>query len=75
MIMSYSVLEQQIKALPEEYLEDIANYVQLLQYKIIAVNNRNETPQRIGLGKGLFSVPDDIHFGDDEVQDMFGDYL
>ena len=73
--MSYAVLEQQIKALPEEYLDDIANYVQFLQYKLVALNKKKETPQRIGLGKGLFSVPDDIHFGDDEVQDMFGEYV
>lgn len=73
--MSYAVLEQQIKALPEEYLEDISQYVQFLQYKIAALKEKKEAPQRIGLGKGLFSVPDDIHFGDDDVQDMFGEYL
>ena len=73
--MSYAVLEQQIKTLPEEYLDEIANYVQLLQYKVMALNKEKETPQRIGLGKGLFSVPSDIHFGDNEIQDMFEDYL
>ena len=31
--MSYDVLEKQIKALPEEYLEDVSQYVQLLFYK------------------------------------------
>ena len=32
--MSYAVLEQQLKSLTEEYLEEVSRYVQLLQYKI-----------------------------------------
>ena len=69
--MPYAILEKQLKTLPEEYLEDVAQYVQLLQYKIAAHSQKKETPKRIGLGKGLFSVPDDIHFGDAEIADMF----
>lgn len=73
--MPYEVLEKQIKALPEAYLEDVAKYVQLLQYKVAILSQQRQTPSRIGLGKGLFTVPDDIHFGDDEILDMFEEQL
>ena len=77
--MSYAVLEQQIKALPEEYWEDVAGYVQLLQYKA-AVLMQGGTPAetngiKLGLGDGLYSYPDDIHAGDDYIADAFEAYV
>jgi hypothetical protein len=77
--MSYAVLEQQIKALPEEYLEDIAQYVQLLQYKVAILNQQSKESKtngiKLGLGEGMFSYPDDIHAGDEIIADAFKDYL
>lgn len=32
----------------------------------------NKEKKRIGIGKGLFSVPDDIDFCNEEIADMFG---
>ena len=31
-------------------------------------------PIQFGLGKGLFKVPDDIHAGDDAIQEVFKEY-
>ena len=77
--MSYEQLEQQLKTLPEEYLEEVAKYVQLLQYKLMMINAQKEKPKTngivFGLGKGMFSVPDDIHAGDELVAEEFEDYL
>ena len=70
--MSYEVLEKQLKALPEEYLEDVLNYVELLQYKITVLGEKKKKQGIImGLAEGKFQVPDDIHAFDDEVAEMF----
>ncbi|MBO4728707.1 MAG: hypothetical protein J5631_09830 [Spirochaetaceae bacterium] len=49
---------------------------------ILSLANNNPTssskqPEHpiLGLEKGLFTVPDDIHFGDDEIQDIFEEYI
>ena len=76
--MSYAVLEKELKSLPESYLEDVERYVQFLQYKIAALSNsdsENLPRVKLGLGKGLFKVPDDINFGDDDIREMFGEYV
>ena len=79
--MSFEVLEKQIKALPEEYIEEVARYVQLLQYKMTVLGQQKEKNGKknngliFGLGKGKFKVPDDINAFDDEVADAFEDYL
>ena len=36
--MSYSTLEKELKTLPEEYLESVAEYIELLKYKISFLN-------------------------------------
>ena len=77
--MSYEGLEQQLKTLPEEYLEEVAKYVQLLQYKLMMINTQNEKPKtngiKIGLAEGTFNYPEDIHAGDEFVAEEFEDYL
>ena len=30
---------------------------------------------KLSLGKGLFKVPEDIHFGDDDIREMFEEYV
>ena len=74
--MSYEVLEKQLKSLPEEYLEDVLNYVQLLQYKITVLGEKKEekpnVARRFGIAKGELHYPDDIDFCNDEIAEMFG---
>ena len=72
--MSYSTLEKELKTLPEEYLESVAEYIELLKYKISFLNQNHlskKTPI-IGLAEGKFPIPDDINAYDDEISDMFG---
>lgn len=75
--MSYSVLEKQIQALPEKYLEDVSEYVQLLLYKVAALKKEKGTSSglKLGLAEGMFNYPDDIHAGDDIIADAFEDYV
>lgn len=77
--MPYAVLEKQLKELPEEYLEDVFRYVQLLQYKITVLEQNKKDGKTngiiFGLGKGVFSVPEDINAGDDAVSEIFGEYV
>ena len=32
-------------------------------------------PIQFGLGRGLFTVPDDIHAGDEVIQEVFKEYI
>ncbi len=32
-------------------------------------------PIQFGLGRGLFNVPEDIHAGDDAIQEVFKEYI
>ncbi len=32
-------------------------------------------PIQFGLGRGLFNVPEDIHEGDDVIQEVFKEYI
>lgn len=75
--MSYSALEKELKTLPEEYLESVAEYIELLKYKISFLN-QNQLSKKIpiiGLAEGKFLTPDDINAYDDEIIDMFGEYI
>ena len=75
--MPYAVLEKQLKALPEEYLEDVAKDVELLQYKVAAESACQPQKRAVvpGLLAGKFTLPDDIHAGDDIIADEFEEYL
>ncbi|MBR0125031.1 MAG: DUF2281 domain-containing protein [Treponema sp.] len=74
--MSYAVLEQQLKSLPEEYLEEVSRYVQLLQYKITVLDQQKKQKGIImGLGEGKYKIPDDINAYDDEVAESFDKVL
>ncbi|UTC63017.1 DUF2281 domain-containing protein [Treponema sp. OMZ 787] len=75
--MSYSALEKELKTLPEEYLESVAEYIELLKYKISFLN-QNQLSKKIpiiGLAEGKFPTPDDINAYDDEIIDIFGEYI
>lgn len=50
--MPVSVLEKKIQALPQEYIDLVADYVELLEYKIKAMKEKNkdeEISQNIAL--------------------------
>ena len=72
--MSYSTLEKELKTLPEEYLESVAEYIELLKYKISFLNQNRLSKKApiIGLAEEKFPIPDDINAYDDEISDMFG---
>lgn len=40
--MPVSVLEKKIQALPQEYIDLVADYVELLEYKIKAMKEKNK---------------------------------
>lgn len=44
--MSYEVLEKQIRTIPEEYFPEVANFLELLKYKIIVQKQQNVRPLR-----------------------------
>ncbi len=64
---------KQLKELPEEYLDDVSRYVQLLQYKIAVIGQVKEKKKGIilGLAEGKYKIPDDINAYDDEIAGMF----
>lgn len=76
--MPYEVLEKKLQAVPEKYFSQVSSFLDI----ILSLANNNSTSSSkqqghpiLGLGKGLFTVPDDIHFADDEIQDMFEEYV
>lgn len=80
--MSYEMLVQELKTVPEEYLDAVLEYVKLLQYKIAALKEnktQDEKPQKkpiiIGLAEGKYKVPDDPNAGNEIIADMFEGYL
>lgn len=77
--MSYEMLVQELKTVPEEYLDAILEYVKLLQYKISTLKAQDEKAQKkpiiIGLAEGKYKVPDDPNAGNEIIADIFEDYL
>ena len=76
--MSYESLKKQIKALPEEYLDDVSEYVQLLLNKIASPKDSKETSSsrlKLGLAEGMYNYPEDIHAGEEIITDAFEDYI
>lgn len=71
--MSYAALEKELKTLPEEYLGYVADYIELLKYKIsfLDQNKYYKKIPIIGLAEGKFPVPDDINAYDNEISALF----
>ena len=76
--MPLAVLQQRLNSFPEEYFDEINAFFDLLSYKVNALStenlpsNRKITP---GLAEGKWQYPKDINAFDDDVSDMFEDYL
>ena len=63
--MPYEMLERQIRAIPEEYFPDIAQFLELLQYKIIAQSKMATETQirprrKLGGFEGKIRIVDDL---------------
>ena len=59
--MPFAVLEEKIKQIPQEYIAEVVNFLDLLQYKIRAEQPAKEKPKRqLGLLKGQIWMADDF---------------
>lgn len=75
--MSYAVLTKELKTLPEEYLDEVAKYVDLLKLKIASLSQIENKKNKLtpGLAEGKYTISEDPNFGDDIVTSAFEDYL
>ena len=70
--MSYEVLEQQIRTIPEEYFQDVVNFLELLKFKILVQQQKKKRPLRkLGGYEGQIKIADDF----DEIPEGFEEYL
>ena len=70
--MTYDVLTQKIREIPEEYLPEIENFLDLIRYKIIVLDRMTEPRKRkIGGYEGMIKIADDF----DEIPEGFEEYL
>ena len=68
--MPYEVLAQKIKAVPAEYVNEVADFIDFIVQR---ASSAPPKPQRkFGVAKGEFEIPDDIDFCNDEIAEMFG---
>ena len=71
--MPYAVIEEKIKAIPEEYFSEVARFLDLLSYKIRAEQaKKTEQPVRkIGGYEGQIKIAPDF----DDIPEGFEEYL
>ena len=70
--MSYEFLEKQIRTIPEEYISEIAGFIDLLKYKIMVQNKGTVRPLRkLGGYEGQIKIADDF----DEIPEGFEEYI
>lgn len=69
--MPYTVLESKLKEIPEQYIPEIADFIDYIQFKARQYESQKKKP-RLGAAKGKFVCPDDIDFCNDEIAEMFG---
>lgn len=76
--MPYAVLEKKLQAVPEQYLEQVSSFLDLL-LSLPKTSPNGKAVKKIpdghpipGLAKGKFKYPDDINLYDDEIAEMFG---
>lgn len=70
--MSYETLEAQIRAIPEEYFPEVANFLDLLKHKILA-RQQSLAPSHRKLGgyEGQIKIADDF----DDIPEGFEEYV
>ena len=70
--MSYEALASQIRTIPEEYFPEVANFLDLLKYKILVLQQGSSHPLRkLGGYEGQIKIADDF----DEIPEGFEEYL
>jgi hypothetical protein len=75
--MSYSAVEEKLHAIPEQYLEQVSMFLDLLlnlapKSEDVQQEHKPSGHPIPGLAKGEFLYPDDINLYDDEIAEMFG---
>lgn len=76
--MPLAVLQQKLNAFPEEYFDEINAFFDFLAYRAANLSTKKQThTQKIipGLAAGKWKYPKDINAFDDEIADIFEDYL
>lgn len=70
--MSYETLTNQIRTIPEEYFPEVANFLDLLRYKILVLQQGSPRPLRkLGGYEGQIKIADDF----DEIPEGFEEYV
>ncbi len=71
--MPYEVLEQKIKTIPQEYVSEVADFIDFIVAKAVKSSlKKHKTRLKFGAAKGKIIYPDDIDFCNDEIAEMFG---
>lgn len=71
--MPYSVLEQKMKLIPKECYEELDRFLDFLIFSKKDSNPSNK--KRIGIAKGVFTVPENFDKWDSEILEDFGESL
>ena len=70
--MSYEILEQQIRTIPEEYFQDVVNFLELLKFKILVQQqNTKRHLRKLGGYEGQIKIADEF----DEIPEGFEEYI
>ncbi|MBP5440886.1 MAG: DUF2281 domain-containing protein [Fibrobacter sp.] len=69
--MPYELLEEKIKAIPEEYAREVEDFIDFILQKSLNVSVKRSV-KKFGVAKGKFNIPDNIDFCNDEIAEMFG---
>lgn len=69
--MSYEVLEAKLKTIPEAFLDEVASFFDLLDYKIKAQQESNKKARKLGGFEGQIKISEDF----DSVPEGFEDYI
>ena len=74
--MPYTVLEKKLKAIPEQYFEQVSSFLDIILSVSPNSSDKNSSDfdelPIFGLAEREFSYPDDINLHDDKITDLFG---
>lgn len=75
--MSFAAVEEKLKTIPEEYMTEVYNYLELLQYKILYKQQFDESQKKFPNRRpGILKDPDFYMSPDfDEPLEDFKEYM
>ena len=77
--MPLAVLQEKLKSFPEEYFDEINSFFDLLYCKVNAQSAQSAQKKQAViipcLAEGKWKYPKNINAFDDEICDMFEDYV